>query len=514
MSFTSADVEYIQSSGRDPAEIARQVQFLVEARQPAAILRPALSNDGIQPLSEQDSARLLALQQQAAAAGRLSSFVPASGSGTRLFQSLLDLYRDRETSIERIRQRAAREDAAARDALIVLDHIKDFAIWDELSKRGCAPDAIGQILNTLFAADGLRYHELPKGLIPFHRYEHGVRTAFTEHVNEAAALTIDSKRDCRIHFTITTAHEQRFQEEWDRERPRLEQDLGASLRVDFSGQAAASDTIAIDLEGNIHRDNAGRILFRPGGHGALLRNLAGCGGDVVLIKNIDNVARQEHAPEIVAVRKQICGLLLLIERQVHEAVRNLRQGENVSEALQLLDRQFGRKPAAPLTEEQARAWAITQLDRPLRVCGVVATLDHAGGRPFWMEVADHGPWLQIVEGAEVDLSAPQQRDLFYLSRHFNPVDIACTLRDVDRRPFDLNLFTAPDRALVARKTLDGTPSLIYEHPGLWNGSMALWNTVFVEVPDFTFNPVKSLSDLWSLRHRSEGLGVNPKAPFD
>jgi hypothetical protein len=502
MSLTSADIDYIQASGRDPAEIARQIEFLQGQRQPAPILRPAIINDGIERFSDHDPAVLADLHAQAAAAGRLSSFVPASGSGTRLFQSLFELYRDRALDAERIRERAAQGDVAARDALIVIENIEAFAIWDELAPRGCSPDSIEEILNTLFDNSGARYHELPKGLIPFHRYLDGVRSAFIEHVIEAVLLTADSEKNCRIHFTITTAHAPRFQEEWNRERPRLEKTLGARLQVDFSGQAPSTDTIAIDLEGKVQRDSSGKILFRPGGHGALLGNLAACGGDIVLIKNIDNVARQEHSIEITGIRKKISGLLLLIEIEVHKTIRHLRQGQEASTALHFLAQQFGRTPPVPLTDETARrAWAIDQLNRPLRVCGVVATLDQAGGRPFWLATKYQDAWLQIVEGAEVDLEDPQQRDLFHSSRHFNPVDIACSLRDLDGQPFDLKLFTDPSRALIAQKTLAGVPSLIYEHPGLWNGSMAFWNTVFVEVPDFTFNPVKSLSDLWSARHR-------------
>ena len=500
--LTSADVAQIRSRGLEPAHTAYQVEILQGQRKSVPILRPATINDGIQQLQAFDPAVLCGFHEKAAAAGRISSFIPASGSGTRLFHSLLQLYRDRETGFDRIRWRASRGDAVAQDALVVLENIKDFAIVEELRERGCSLGSIEQILGTLFEDEGLRYHELPKGLVPFHRYDDGVRTAFAEHVREAAALTTDRQKNCRIHFTVTPSHKLRFENEWRRERPKFERALGARFHIDFSVQSSATDTIAIDLHGNVRRDSSGQIVFQPGGHGALLENLARSRGDVVLIKNIDNVARQEQSSKIVKIRKQICGLLLLIEAQVHEAIRNLRKGQDAREALQLLDWQFGRRMPAPLPDEDARRDnAIAQLNRPIRVCGVVGSLDHAGGRPFWVDVENQGPMLQIIESAEVDLTHPEERSLFFQSRHFNPVDIACSLRDVDGHPFDLNLFTTPSRAIIAKKVVAGVPSLLYEHPGLWNGAMALWNTVFVEIPDFAFNPVKSLSDLWAPGHR-------------
>jgi hypothetical protein len=500
--LTPADIADIRASGRDPEQVAHQLETLKRPRKSVQIIRPATPDDGIQQLQNYNPVLLRDLHEQAAAAGRMSSFIPASGSGTRLFHSLHHLFRKGEMDIDRLRALAAAGNADARDALVVLENITEFAIWEGLQEHGCSPGSCEQILRALFAEDGPQYRELPKGLVPFHRYNGFFRTAFTEHLNEAALLTTDRQRHCRIHFTISAAHRLRFVEEWQSQRAELERALNVLFQIDFSSQSSATDTIAVDLQGDVRRDHAGHILFQPGGHGALLGNLAECGGDVILIKNIDNVARQEHSIEIAEIRKQISGILLLVETQVHGAIRDLRKGHDPSEALELLQRQFGRTPSAPLrTEEDRRNYATTQLNRPLRVCGVIASVDHTGGRPFWMNVENFGPWLQIVESAEVDLANSREKELFHLSKHFNPVDIACSVRDVDGEPFDLNQFTTPGRALIARKTLAGIPSLLYEHPGLWNGAMALWNTVFVEIPEWTFNPVKSLSDLWTPRHR-------------
>jgi hypothetical protein len=501
-SLTSADIADIRSGGRDPDRVDSQLKTLRAGRRSTAILRPASPGDGITRLDDHARAVLIGRHEEACQAGRVSSFIPASGSGTRLFSSLLRLHRDQETDVEHVRLRASRGDRVAQDALVVLDNIRGFAVWPELEARGCAPLSVEQILRLLFGAGGLWYHELPKGLVPFHLYGDGVRSAFAEHLNEAAQLTADLQKNCDVHLTIGEPHTQRFESERDRETARLEEALGVRCRVTFSVQSHATDTIATDLHGAIRRESSGRIAFHPGGHGALLKNFAQLGADVVLIKNIDNTARREALPGIADVRRQISGLLLQLENQVHDSLRKLRNGHDAQDALDLLERQFGVRSSAPLQEEESRRrYATFQLDRPIRVCGVVGSLDHTGGRPFWTETPGRGLSLQIVEGAEVDLGDARTRDLFHQSHHFNPVDMACSLRDANGEPFDLEAFVVPDRALVASKVLAGVPSLIYEHPGLWNGAMGLWNTALVEIPDFTFNPVKSIADLWTPGHR-------------
>ena len=501
-SLTPADIADIRSSGRDPDQVDSQLKALRKGRQSTAILRPARLDDGITRLQDHDRAALTGRHEEARRAGRVSSFVPASGSGTRLFSSLLQLQHDQNTDLEHVKRRAARGDEVARDALVVLENIRSFALWPELKVRGCSPHSLEHILRLLFGAGGLGYHELPKGLVPFHLYDDGVRSAFSEHLNEAAQLTADRERNCDVHFTIGELHVRQFESERDREAARFEEALGVRCRVTFSVQSHDTDTIATDLLGKIRRDSSGRIVFHPGGHGALLNNLARFGPDVVLIKNIDNTPRREALQEIADVRRQISGLLLHLESQVHDSIRKLRDGHDAQDALDLLERQFGVTSATPLSDEESRRrYAAFQLDRPIRVCGVVSSLDHTGGRPFWTETPGRGPSLQIVEGAEVDFDAARTSNLFYQSHHFNPVDIACSLRDANGEPFELDAFVVPDRAIVARKVLAGVPSLVYEHPGLWNGAMGLWNTAFVEIPDFAFNPVKSMADLWAPGHR-------------
>jgi hypothetical protein len=500
--LAQADLAFIQSSGRNPTFVARQLEMLRGGWRSVHVSRPAAIGDGIEQIQESDEDSLRDLHARAAAAGRISSFVPASGSGTRLFQSLLSLRREQSTDLAQVRARAAAGDAVAQDALVVLDNIRQFAIWPDLEKRGCAPESLGDIFEALFSPTGLQCHELPKGLIPYHLYDEGVRTAFAEHLREAAALGTDARRHCRVHFTVGETHQALFEEAARREQALLERDLHITFDISFSVQAPVTDAIGVGADGQILRDDAGRIAFRPGGHGALLANLAATDGDIVLIKNIDNIAREEFLPRIVDARRMISGLLLRVEGDVHNELRMLRDGGDPRPALDLLAARFGVRPAAaPAGDAALREWAIAQLDRPLRVCGVVATQEHAGGRPFWIPTPDRGDTLQLVEGAEVDMNEAHEREMFKRSGHFNPVDLACAIRDVDGQPYDLEKFTVPGRPLIARKVVGGVPSAVYEHPGLWNGGMGLWNTIFVEVPGFIFNPVKSLADLWTPAHR-------------
>jgi hypothetical protein len=509
-SLSDADIADIRAAERDPDRVWSQLTVLRRDRRSTAILRPAALGDGISRLDDHDRTEMLTWHEDACRAGRVSSFIPASGSGTRLFRSLLQLHRDQETDLDHVRLRAARGDDVAKDALVVIENIRGFAIWPGLATLGCSPHSVGQILRGLFEPGGLRYHDLPKGLFPFHLYNDGVRSAFAEHLYEAVRLTADAqtrgsehgRAPCAVHFTVAELHMRSFERARLTEAARLEEAVGVKCRVTFSVQSPATDTIATDLDGALRRDEEGRIAFHAGGHGALLKNLAQLGADVVLIKNIDNTARRETSAKIADVRGQISGLLLYLENRVHEALRQLRTGLDAQDALNLLEREFGVRPSAPLPDDESkRRYADFQLNRPIRVCGVVSAFDHSGGRPFWADTPDRGPALQIIEGAEVDLDDAGTRELFHRSNHFNPVDIACSLRDVDGDPFDLEAFAVPDRAIVARKVLGGVPSLVYEHPGLWNGAMGLWNTAFVEVPDFTFNPAKSLADLWSPGHR-------------
>jgi len=501
--FREGDEAFIRSTGRDPDEVARQVAALQAPRRAVDVVRPATIGDGISAWSSERCAASLETCAEAARAGRLSCFVPASGAGTRLFSSLAAVYRSGRTRLSDIREMAARGDADAADAVRALAEITDLAIWPALASRRCEPDSAGAILETLLGDGGLRYDEWPKGLIPFHLYDSGVRSAFVEHAHDAAALSRDGRGESRLHITVSPTHEPRFRSEWARHRLAVEQETAARIQLGISEQSPRTDGVAIDPDGHLVRDDQGAVLFRPGGHGALLGNLDGCGGDIVFVRNIDNVARRDVAAGQLPYRRQMCGFLLMLESAVHRALRSLRLGLAAVPIHPDVDGRWWTPPDPAWSDARQRAHLTEQLNRPIRVCGVVPARSHVGGGPFWVRGGDAPPSLQIVESAELDAKTPDVRDIVERSTHFNPVDMVCALRDVDGRPFSLRDFASQERVIVAEKSVNGVPSRVYEHPGLWNGGMDRWLTLFVEIPERSFNPVKSLSDLLGPGHRPE-----------
>ncbi len=500
--LTEQDIDYIRSTGRDPDAVVSQFAVLQAGQKWASIARPAGIDDGILQLARYDIPALSRAYDDAAATGRISSFIPASGSATRLFQSLLHVYTNEEKDLDAIRKRASHGDREAKDAVTILENITDFAFWPMLEKHGCTASSVDCILATLFGERGFGFQNLPKALVPFHHYEDGPRTPFGEHIADAVALTTDSKNVCRLHFTVSPLHMAQFEEERSRWQLQCERDFNIQLQITFSVQSPKTDTIAIDDQEMILRNDLGQIAFRPGGHGALIENLSNSGGDIVFIRNIDNVAHRHRSVKILPIRKHICGLLLLFERQIHEAIGNLRRGMPLRQALDQLAPEVRSLHAPLLAQDADKEAVITSLNRPLRVCAVIPVSHHAGGGPLWAHGSGDRPSLQIVESSEVDMTNARNRELFSQSRYFNPVDMVCSIRDVDGKPFNLELFRAPHHVILTNKVVAGKSVRIYEHPGLWNGGMAFWNTIFVEAPDFTFNPVKSLSELLTPGHRS------------
>jgi hypothetical protein len=300
----------------------------------------------------------------------------------------------------------------------------------------------------------------PKGLLPFHAYPGAPRTPFEEHLHEAAGTVRDAAGLCRVHFTVSPEHRKAFEDKLAEIRPGVESATGARFSVSFSEQSPATDTIAGGADGGPFRTAAGGLLFRPGGHGALLKNLedvARAGGDVVLVKNVDNVVPDARRGPTLLWKRLLTGLLVRLERE-------------------------------------------SRRDRPIRVCGVVRNEGEPGGGPFWV-AGPRGETLQIVESAQVDLADPAQEAIWKTATHFNPVDLACSLRDAVGQPFDLARFVDENAVFIAEKTHEGRPLKALERPGLWNGAMALWETVFVEVPKETFAPVKTVLDLLRPEHR-------------
>jgi hypothetical protein len=418
--LSARDRAAIESHGLTEAEVARQLELFRRPPAPQRLARAATAGDGIVRLQESEHAALLALADEAAEAGRLTKFVPASGAASRMFAFL----------------QAGGPETPEKKRF--LDSQDAFAFTGDLDRLAATP----------------------KGLLPFHRHPEGNRTAFEEHLFEAAGTVRDASGLCRVHFTVSPEHRKAFEDKLAEIRPRVTRATGARFSVSFSEQSPATDTIAGGADGGPFRTASGGLLFRPGGHGALLKNLgdlAHAGGDIVLVKNIDNVVPDARRGPTLLWKRLLAGLLVKLERA-------------------------------------------SRREKPIRVAGVVRNEGEPGGGPFWV-AGSRGETLQIVESAQVDLADPAQASIWKTATHFNPVDLACSLRNAAGEPFDLGRFVDEKSVFIAEKTHEGKPLKALERPGLWNGAMAFWETVFVEVPKETFAPVKTVLDLLRPEHR-------------
>ncbi len=481
-SLTAADRAQLADCGIPLAEAERQLLLLSGAArrsegQPVRrLLRPATVGDGIERIREENIPALLARAREAQERGRFLKFVPASGAASRMFRSLAAIAtRFPEGKRVGIRAAADQGDADAKEVLGLAALLPAMALGEELEQRRAgviavlqsqaeatsAPDLTPLFELFLSSPDGASaIAALPKGLLPFHWAGDRPRTAFAEQLAEGRHYLKDADGTSRFHFTVAGDARSQFARALESARRDLAGG-GERLDVDFSEQQTSTHALALDEQGGPARTADGRLLLRPSGHGALLGNLAATGGDIVFVKNIDNLLPEDRHEAVAHWKLLLAGKLL--------EVAAARGGSDA-------DR------------------------RPWRVCGVVANSGEPGGGPFWIEEADGGVSPQIVESAEVAADDAGQLEVLRHSTHFNPVDLVVALRDPAGRPWELERFVDPARALVAEKSESGRRLRIYERPGLWNGAMAGWNTLFVEVPAWTFAPVKTVLDLARPEH--------------
>lgn len=518
LGLREADRREMDRLGITADQVRRQIAHFLRPSACIRLARPCTLEDGIVRIKQPEREIYLHLHAQAAAAGRFCKFVPASGAATRMFQVLHQAY-DAYGDLEDIKQRAANGEATAEAFLRLLAGISRFPFYADLkevmARDGLSVETVlaqGQVtllLQYLLTGRGLNYASLPKGLLKFHCYPSGCRTAFEEHLVEAAHDLCAQGGTCRVHFTISPEHEQRFNRLVQEVKPLYEKQFGVRYEIEFSFQNRNTDTLAVDADNRPFRDPQGNLLFRPGGHGALLPNLCDLKGDLVFIKNIDNVAPDHRKEPVLYWHKVLAGYLVHLQQRVHHWLRVLQapvlgdQLEKVEEfcCSRLFITLPDAYPAWSVPERQA--YLRGKLRRPLRVCGMVPNTGEPGGGPFWVAGPDKSLSLQIVEQAQVDFSDPGQEAVWRAATHFNPVNLVCALRDEEGHPFDLPQYVDQDACFIAEKFQDGRILKALELPGLWNGAMADWITVFVEVPLSTFNPVKTIADLLRPEHQPE-----------
>jgi len=513
-----SDLAFLQAQGIPPQVIYQQLQLFERPSYYIELDRPCRLGDGIRRLDAAEIDACLAAQQEAALAGRFQKFVPASGAASRMFKEILQAYHANAGG--------CLEDACpARPAVggelagkCFLECLPYFAFFPDLEEllatRGLdltqkiQQRRCHEVLTYLLKPEGLNYAALPKALLQFHPYPQGSRTALEEHLVETASYVKDRYGVGRCHFTISPEHEDWYRRLLGQIRVRYEKKYDCELQVSFSFQKRRTDTIAVDLANRPLRTADGRILFRPGGHGALIANLNDLRGDLIYIKNIDNVVPERLLTPVIRWKKILGGYLVRLQSQVHHYLRLLtyggNQGPRLAEIKDFAQATLGLHLPQGLDlwpPEQQQQYLCSTLNRPLRVCGVVQNTGEPGGGPFWVRGSDGSISPQIVESAQIDRNSPQQQRLWQTSTHFNPVDLVGAVRDFQGGQFDLHQYVDREAVFISQKSQDGKELKALELPGLWNGGMSAWITVFVEVPNSTFNPTKTVWDLLRPEHR-------------
>ena len=476
--FTKEDLQQIEQQGLTQAQVEQQIENFRKGFPYLNIVRAAAAGDGVLVMSDEEIAKAEARYEEASANIKVVKFVPASGAATRMFKELFEYVNDdkRTPGIDKL-----------------LDNIEKFAFWPELSKY-IMPDSPDEEIVESIVKTGLCYGSKPKGLVTFHSYPEGNRKAVEEHLVEGA-LYARSGDEVYIHFTVSSEHMGGFWDVLGATQPYYEERFGVKYNISFSVQKPSTDTIAVNPDNTPFRTDDGKLLFRPAGHGALIENLNDIDADVIFVKNIDNVTTDERRGDTVKYKKALAGLLLELQEQAFEYLKVLEVG---GAELEPIAKFVEEKLCVKLPEDYNTELLKAVLNRPIRVCGVVRNQGEPGGGPFWVDGGDGTESLQIAESSQI---APEDMHLMKSATHFNPVDLVCGVKDSRGGKFDLTQYTDPSTGFISSKSSGGRDLRAQELPGLWNGAMAKWNTVLVEVPITTFSPVKVVQDLLRPEHQ-------------
>ena len=512
--FTEKDLTQIASLGIQKEIIEQQIENFKRGFPFANLVAPAtIENKGIRVLSKSELSELLTAFEKESEGKSLLKFIPASGAATRMFKDLYDvlhLYSGDYTAFQR----------EYPEGNTFIQSLKEFAFFDKLknalAQNGLDIDEcltshhyttiINYLLNNKY---GLNYGHLPKALLDFHKYENTVRTSMEEHLVEGIEYAQQKDKTVHLHFTVSNEHLELFKEKLNTVAKTYEDLHQIKFNVSFSEQKHSTDTIAVSENNELFRDADGNLVFRPGGHGALIENLNDCDADIIFIKNIDNVVPDRLKEETYLYKKACGGLLISLQEKIFSFLR-LLENETVTEKQLIEIENFIREELNLNSPEDYNKKSISEkreilrqkLNCPIRICGMVKNVGEPGGGPFFVSNADGEVSLQIIESSQINHNHGGQEVLFKSSTHFNPVDLICGIKDYKGQKFNLKNFIDPETGFISKKSKDGKVLKAQELPGLWNGAMANWITLFVEVPLITFNPVKTVNDLLRKEHQN------------
>lgn len=506
--FTQKDLEQIASKGISLEQLNENLDAFKNGFKPLCIKDIATTENGIiYTMSEKEKqAYINEWKNFLKTKSKIVKFVPASGAASRMFKFVFEfLHGDAEKPV-------------TSDENIFFGHIDRFAFYEDLNEaclRNCnhtiddlmKSDNYKLIVKNLLEKQGLNYGQLPKGLLKFHSYPDEKRTPFHEHLLEGALYTSNYKGEVNLHFTVSAEHVKLFRFLTEIDVPKYEQRYNIKFNIDFSEQKPSTDTLAVDEENRPFREADSSLLFRPGGHGALIENLNDIDADVIFIKNIDNVVPDRLKSPTVDYKKALAGLLIQCQKQIFGYLTALEQKEASDELLNAIQEFCAKRlnirneHLASLSREERIDYFRRKLNRPIRICGMVRNTGEPGGGPFLVLNTDGTCSPQILESSQIDQTDPEQKDLMRKSTHFNPVDLVCATRNYKGEKFDLKQYVDKNAGFISSKSKNGRSLKALELPGLWNGAMSDWNTIFVEVPIETFNPVKTVNDLLREQHQ-------------
>jgi len=506
--FSEKDKLQIEQRGSKEETVLSQIENFKKGFPYLPIQEAASVSNGIIKLSKEDlGKRIERFDRKVATGTKPLKFVPASGAASRMFKALFEALEAMESKPA---ETVLKENKAAAQYIAEFDK---FAFAGELLaeiKNDGEDESVKNKIAYLLTPKGLDYGNKPKGLLKFHKYKAGARTPFEEHLVEGAKYARDNNGVARIHFTVSPEHQAGFNTllKWVKEK--YEKELDVKFEVTFSQQKPSTDTIAVDLNNDPFREADGSLLFRPGGHGALIENLNDLDADILFIKNIDNVVPDHLKITTIDYKKALAGVLLkhqdklfMYQKEINEKHHVALESAFLAEVANFLENTLNIKPEKNhyyTEKEDLFHYLKEKLNRPLRVCGMVRNEGEPGGGPFWAQNPDGTVSLQVVESSQIDPESVQQQNIVKHATHFNPVDLVCGVKNYKGEKYDLTKYTDPATGFISKKSKDGKELKAQELPGLWNGAMSNWNTLFVEVPIETFNPVKTVNDLLREQH--------------
>ncbi|MBL1215359.1 MAG: DUF4301 family protein [Ignavibacteriae bacterium] len=516
LSLTENDLEQLKAHNVSIDSVAEQLKFFENGIETIELERACTINDGIIKLSDAAINNFSQLFENEIAGKTLCKFVPASGAATRMFKDLLFIYNN-NVNVSELLNDKTKADTEIAEAVKTFAGLKKFSFYNDL-KTAMENDGFdienlislgdyNPILEYLLFDKGLNLSNLPKGLIKFHSYDDKTRTAFEEHLTEAAVYACNKNKQANVHFTISPEHFKSISEHINDVLNFYTTD-GIEINVEYSTQKNSTDTIALDKNNKLARDIDGKILFRPSGHGALLENLNSTDADIIFIKNIDNVLPDSLKEDTYTFKRVLGGALIDIQTKTFNYLNKIEEDKiddkNINELINFAEDELQlylpEKFFAQDLEYQKK-YLFDKLNRPIRICGMVKNEGEPGGGPFWVKEQAGRVSKQIIEAAQINFESESQKEIFESSTHFNPVDIVCAVKNYKGIKFNLPDYRNPNLGIMGAKTYNGESIRVLELPGLWNGGMHNWITLFLEVPLTTFNPVKKINDLLKQAHQ-------------